>query len=215
MRRLRLGVAGIIGGLAFLGASSAQAVTLLSIINPAGQTGTPFELDFTADAATTRISIGGYQNLAYEYASNISVTRDGGANLLGAAWTLEQAAHGSDAKTQNDGTGVPALWFGGFAAGYYDTFSQTFATTPNVTYSLTFDFTNDSFAGLSALLDTSSNAFGSAVFGSSAFLVTTNGRVFAATVPEPSTWAMMLLGFVGLGLAGYRRARKARFCSCS
>jgi hypothetical protein len=24
-------------------------------------------------------------------------------------------------------------------------------------------------------------------------------------VPEPSTWAMMLLGFAGLGYAGYRR----------
>ena len=28
-------------------------------------------------------------------------------------------------------------------------------------------------------------------------------------VPEPSTWAMMLLGFTGLGFAGYRRSRKA------
>jgi hypothetical protein len=28
-----------------------------------------------------------------------------------------------------------------------------------------------------------------------------------AGVPEPSTWAMMLLGFAGLGFAGYRRAR--------
>ena len=27
------------------------------------------------------------------------------------------------------------------------------------------------------------------------------------TVPEPSTWAMMLLGFAGLGFAGYRRAK--------
>jgi len=27
-------------------------------------------------------------------------------------------------------------------------------------------------------------------------------------VPEPSTWAMMLLGFAGLGFLGYRRARK-------
>jgi hypothetical protein len=25
--------------------------------------------------------------------------------------------------------------------------------------------------------------------------------------PEPSTWAMMLLGFMGLGYVGYRRAR--------
>ena len=28
-----------------------------------------------------------------------------------------------------------------------------------------------------------------------------------ASVPEASTWAMMLLGFSGLGFAGYRRAR--------
>ena len=34
-----------------------------------------------------------------------------------------------------------------------------------------------------------------------------------AVVPEPSTWAMMLLGFAGLGFAGYRHARKARFAS--
>jgi hypothetical protein len=31
-----------------------------------------------------------------------------------------------------------------------------------------------------------------------------------SVVPEPSTWAMMLLGFAGLGFAGYRHARKAR-----
>ena len=29
-----------------------------------------------------------------------------------------------------------------------------------------------------------------------------------AVVPEPSTWAMMLVGFAGLGFAGYRRTRK-------
>jgi hypothetical protein len=28
-------------------------------------------------------------------------------------------------------------------------------------------------------------------------------------VPEPSTWAMMLLGFAGLGYAGYRTSQKA------
>jgi PEP-CTERM motif len=31
----------------------------------------------------------------------------------------------------------------------------------------------------------------------------------AFIVPEPSTWAMMLIGFAGLGYAGYRRSRKA------
>ena len=30
-------------------------------------------------------------------------------------------------------------------------------------------------------------------------------HVEASPVPEPSTWAMMLLGFAGLGFAAYRR----------
>ncbi len=33
-----------------------------------------------------------------------------------------------------------------------------------------------------------------------------------SAVPEPSTWAMMLLGFAGLGFAGYRRARSGEPC---
>jgi phospholipase/lecithinase/hemolysin len=32
---------------------------------------------------------------------------------------------------------------------------------------------------------------------------------FEAAVPEPSTWAMLLVGFVGLGFAGYRRGARA------
>jgi hypothetical protein len=35
-----------------------------------------------------------------------------------------------------------------------------------------------------------------------------NVRLAASGVPEPSTWAMMLLGFAGLGFAGYRRRQK-------
>ncbi len=37
--------------------------------------------------------------------------------------------------------------------------------------------------------------------------------IFTATltvVPEPSTWAMMMLGLAGLGFAGYRKARSGR-----
>ena len=36
--------------------------------------------------------------------------------------------------------------------------------------------------------------------------VTLNG---AYATPEPSTWAMMLLGFAGLGFAGYRKVKGA------
>ena len=40
--------------------------------------------------------------------------------------------------------------------------------------------------------------------------VLTVNFVESAPVPEPSTWAMMLLGFAGLGFAGWRRTRKGR-----
>jgi hypothetical protein len=36
------------------------------------------------------------------------------------------------------------------------------------------------------------------------------GNASFSSVPEPSTWAMMLLGFAGLGYVGYRRARIGR-----
>ena len=46
-----------------------------------------------------------------------------------------------------------------------------------------------------------------------AFVLTSAGDATftAATtaIPEPSSWAMMLIGFAGLGYAGYRRARAA------
>jgi hypothetical protein len=34
--------------------------------------------------------------------------------------------------------------------------------------------------------------------------------VLGGVVPEPSTWAMLLLGFAGLGCVGYRQARRSR-----
>jgi hypothetical protein len=43
--------------------------------------------------------------------------------------------------------------------------------------------------------------------GVALFTVNAGGSITA--VPEPSTWAMMLVGFAGLGYAGYRRTRVA------
>jgi PEP-CTERM motif len=41
------------------------------------------------------------------------------------------------------------------------------------------------------------------------FGVTTTITSITPSVPEPSTWAMLLLGFAGLGYAGFKRARKS------
>jgi hypothetical protein len=38
--------------------------------------------------------------------------------------------------------------------------------------------------------------------------VTSSGVATYTLIPEPSTWAMMLLGFAGLGFVGYRASRK-------
>ena len=38
---------------------------------------------------------------------------------------------------------------------------------------------------------------------------TTSEGGLSLAAPEPSTWAMMVLGFAGLGFAGYRKSRKA------
>jgi hypothetical protein len=47
-----------------------------------------------------------------------------------------------------------------------------------------------------------------------AFSVTAMPGVSSVTaVPEPSTWAMMLAGFVGLGFLGYRKACKGSLAS--
>jgi hypothetical protein len=46
--------------------------------------------------------------------------------------------------------------------------------------------------------------------GSYNYPIEESGNLSMTAVPEPSTWAMMLLGFAGLGYAGYRRARAPR-----
>ena len=88
------------------------------------------------------------------------------------------------------------------------------------------DFTTDEF-----ILGTSSAVFAtyylhtaigpvseSAIFNSGSSFATSAGTLvigslsgdstFTATIPEPSTWAMMVAAFAGLGYAGYRRSRR-------
>ena len=47
------------------------------------------------------------------------------------------------------------------------------------------------------------------IYGSVVFTTGSSDFEFAA-VPEPSTWAMLGIGFAGLGLAGFKRSRRDR-----
>jgi hypothetical protein len=49
---------------------------------------------------------------------------------------------------------------------------------------------------------------GYAVAVTGTFAVSSEVSSFAVATPEPSTWAMLLLGFAGLGFAGYRKASR-------
>jgi hypothetical protein len=42
------------------------------------------------------------------------------------------------------------------------------------------------------------------------YLYDTTAISVALTTPEPSTWALMTIGFAGLGFAGYRRAARGK-----
>jgi hypothetical protein len=180
----------LIGGMALLGPSSGRAVTLLSLVNPPAQTDTRYDLSFTATAPNTLITFGGYNDPAFEYVFDMSVTVGGRTIPLSWPWVFTPASAGSEATEMNG-----LLTFGDISPGNYDTFSQTFATTKDETYLLSFHFANS--------LDGSSSGS-----RSSGLLVTTSGGLGGAFgVPELTTWTMALLGFVGLGLIGYCRGR--------
>jgi hypothetical protein len=54
-----------------------------------------------------------------------------------------------------------------------------------------------------------SQSFGYSVAGGDTFGADRLGEIqIGSAVPEPSTWAMMLIGFAGLGFMAYRRTRK-------
>jgi hypothetical protein len=168
-------------------AAGPAGATTLTLTNPPTQLSTPETVTFTATATESFVIDEGYQVNDIETLTDNAVTVSGGGpNLLGSTWQQRFAALGSNSYTFNDGTPVPALGFAAQEPPDVDTFYQFFATVPGKSYTYTFDYSNNT-AGFGA---------------TPALLVAT-----ASSVPEASTWALLLLGFLGLGLAGYRGRR--------
>lgn len=187
--------------LVFAVASPAAAqVTLVDLTNIPAQVSTPSStLDptqsFTATSTTSVLTIGGYDVPGAFALANIRLATSSApnVNVLGEHFTYTPAAVSPLASEGNLGIyGTRDLSFRGGDVGSYDTFTQSFSTTVGVTYNLSYLFTLTTCRGCSA--------------GPNGLRITA-GEPTAAGVPEPSTWAMILLGF---GSVGYSMRRKGK-----
>jgi PEP-CTERM motif len=86
-----------------------------------------------------------------------------------------------------------------------NTFSEALVTAGNFVpgTNFFFSFTNDQCTGLGAATCSPANV--GQTPGSTLFTPTDITASFTTAVPEPSTWAMMILGFCGVGFIAYRR----------
>lgn len=165
---------------ALLAASAAHAAILVDETNTPNP-GTNYSFNVTAATNSTALSFGAYQLPSFSGVTAISVTALGSAvNLLGQTWTFTPAGCGSLASQFDDGagTGTNGLSFGGVCQGSYDIFSQSFASIAGGQYLVNFSYSNPN--------------------GTSGFRAETSAALTAA-VPEPATWALMLLGFAAVG----------------
>jgi hypothetical protein len=175
----------LMAGFASLAAASADATTLLDLVDAPDQVNTPYTFSITAASSSLTISFAGYQVPAVELVNYISLSTGGGSNLLGRTWAFTPAPTGSLAIQADDSTSVNALLFYGTDIGSYDTFSQTISAIAGTTYTLAFLFYEDG--------------------SPNGLRVTTDGDLAAA--PEPSSWASMVGGFGIVGSAMRRRRR--------
>ena len=180
---------------AFTIAAPASAATLFDATNLPQQFVTPASLEFSATSTSTTFDFQGYQlpgtlvlvNLFLGVTGTVPSVAD---NLLGTNFTYTPASCGALAGEGSLGAyGTNDLTFAGGCAGFYDSLAQTVSTTIGTSYTLSFVFSNVG-QGPNGLRITASDAIASAV-------------------PEPETWAMMLLGFGVVG-AAMRRGKQTK-----
>ena len=94
------------------------------------------------------------------------------------------------------GSGAPMTCFGVQPGGYFDD------------YGVMLTLANGDLVDVYSNGGSGPGLYGVVVLVDGVADYTSAGGLSLTAAPEPSTWAMMALGFVGLGFAGYRKARK-------
>jgi hypothetical protein len=177
-------------------ASPTSAATLLDVTNLPVESVIPQNFTFTATSASTKIDFQGYQvpgsiTLVNLFLAATGTAPSAASNLLGLhyAYTPSSCASPFHAFEGSDppAYGANNLNFEGACAGLYDSLAQTVNTTNGTAYTLSFSLSNSAA-------------------GSNGLRITATDPAATGAVPEPATWAMMLLGFSGIGFA-MRRSR--------
>jgi hypothetical protein len=97
--------------------------------------------------------------------------------------------------------------------GNYDLDLQNAAGTYQL--DLILDTASSLFSGRTTTIDGFSSILAKDRYGHFDYEGTVSGNFTVSAVPEPSTWAMMVLGFVMLGSMGYRRNSKHALAAIS
>jgi len=148
-------------------------------------------LDLTASSVGPAITVGG--NVVQAYSGSFSITGGGNNYLSG---TFEDSVFGG-------GTSL-VLTASSDAAGETVTFTSSVIPSSALGFGRGISF---SFTDVAPIVSTVGTGASRTL---AAFKSDIGGDFSATPVPEPSTWVMMALGFVGLGYAAVRRSSKDR-----
>jgi PEP-CTERM motif-containing protein len=224
---------GLLAGVAILAMAAGGAIAGPSNVNePSGPKildldGTAIPHDFThytvdfttADgSSSTDLGFAFREDPAFLYLDNVSLTTGAGPNLVvngdfesgtgsPAGWTYQNPDNATFAGFVRGGVGVGGsnAWYDGSVQAY-DTIFQNIATTANTLYTVSFDLLDD--GELSTFSRLSTNGDVTSPDGNGANVVVYAGvgaPVLSSGTPEPAAWAMMLLGFGGIGALVRRR----------
>jgi hypothetical protein len=201
-----------------------------AILDLAGQAvphGAPvtYTVDFTAALADTSLSLAFREDPAFFSVTDITLTdlTHPGGNLvlngdfslgpLGSNtpvdWTYQNTfgAEASGVVSDSCGGGISGnCWFDGSVQAY-DEISQTIGTTVGDVYEVSFAATDDGPLNTYSALSTNGDTTDTGGNGVD-ILVYAQAEPPSLNTPEPSTWAMMMLGFAGMGFVAYRKAKR-------
>jgi hypothetical protein len=214
MNKIFLGVIGVAATI--LGASAASAVTIDGItvneygrVNPAG----PDYAQPGSGTGTAQIQIGQVNVMP----PNPPELDNPGWNPYGLSdtthpwWNIE----GGQVTFNGPGNALTIVWGSPNDNNPAATNTVSFYTGANGTGSLIGQvLASDLYSNFSNIDNTQDPGFlvsfmTPQTYGSVVFTTGSSDFEFAA-VPEPSTWAMLGIGFAGLALAGYKRSRRDR-----